>query len=67
MFPREAMPRPAQMIGAALPLTYFLDALRSILLKGAGLSTVWHDIAVLIGFATVLVTLAVIRFRKTIE
>ena len=25
MFPRQAMPAPAQWIGAALPLTYFLD------------------------------------------
>src|SRR5215207_2527590 len=34
MFPRDAMPAAAQWIGAALPLTYYLEILRGILLKG---------------------------------
>src|SRR5690606_20614594 len=34
MFPIAAMPAPAQWIGAALPLTYFLEVLRGILLRG---------------------------------
>lgn len=67
MFPREAMPPAAQWIGAALPLTYFLRALRGILLKGVGLSELWREIAAMAGFAVVLVTLAVMRFRKTVE
>ena len=41
MFPREAMPEPAQWIGAALPLTYFLQVLRGILLKGVGIVDLW--------------------------
>ncbi len=67
MFPREAMPAPAQWIGAVLPLTYFLRAMRGILLKGAGLDALWRESAVLVGFAFVLVALAVRRFHKTIE
>ena len=34
MFPRDAMPAPAQWIGAVLPLTYYLAILRGVLLKG---------------------------------
>ncbi len=67
MFPREAMPAAAQWIGAALPLTYFLRALRGILLKGVGLPELWKETVALSGFAVVLVTLAVLRFRKTVE
>jgi ABC-2 type transport system permease protein len=67
MFPRAAMPEPAQWIGAALPLTYFLRVLRGILLKGAGLMTMGRDVAVLVGFAVVLVALAVRRFHKRID
>ena len=67
MFPREAMPEPAQWVGAALPLTYFLRVMRGILLKGAGLDDLWRESAVLVGFAIVLVGLAVRRFHKTIE
>lgn len=67
MFPREAMPAPAQWIGAALPLTYFLRVMRGILLKGAGLDALWRESVILVGFAVVLVGLAVRRFHKTIE
>ena len=66
MFPREAMPAPAQWIGAALPLTYYLEILRGVLLKGVGMSELWRDTLVLCGFATGLIALSVSRFRKTI-
>jgi ABC-2 type transport system permease protein len=67
MFPREAMPEPAQWIGAALPLTYYLTVLRGILLKGVGLDGLGKEVAALTGFAVVLLALSVRRFRKTIE
>ncbi|MEI2719871.1 MAG: ABC transporter permease [Gemmatimonadales bacterium] len=67
MFPREAMPEPAQWIGAALPLTYFLQVLRGILLKGVGIEALWRQMALLMGFAVLFVALAVRRFHKTVE
>ncbi|HET7585544.1 MAG TPA: ABC transporter permease [Gemmatimonadaceae bacterium] len=67
MFPRAAMPEPAQWIGLLLPLTYYLRVLRGVLLKGVGASLLWGDTLVLVGFAAVLVTLSVRRFSKTIE
>jgi ABC-2 type transport system permease protein len=67
MFPREAMPRPAQWIGLALPLTYYLRVLRGILLKGLGAEYLWRDALVLSAFAVGLVTVSVRRFSKTLE
>lgn len=67
MFPREAMPRPAQWLGLLLPLTYYLRVLRGILLKGAGASLIWRDTLVLAAFAVVLVALSVRRFSKRVE
>lgn len=67
MFPREAMPEPAQWIGAALPLTYFLQVLRGILLKGVGIEALWRQMALLMGFAVLFIALAVRRFHKTVE
>lgn len=67
MFPREAMPEPAQWIGAALPLTYFLQVLRGVLLKAAGPDAVWRQALVLTGFAVGVAAIAVGRFRKTLE
>lgn len=67
MFPREAMPLPARWLGSALPLTYFLEILRGILLKGVGFGHLWQEGLILVLFAVVLVTLGVNRFSKTIE
>src|ERR1700736_5164044 len=36
MFPFEAMPKPAQWISLAFPLTHFLRIVRGITLKGSG-------------------------------
>ncbi len=67
MFPIEAMPRLAQMISVALPLTWFLEVLRSILLKGVGIEILWRSIAVLAAFSVLFIALAVRRFHKTVE
>ena len=66
MFPREAMPVPAQWIGLLLPLTYYLKILRGILLRGAGFTRMWQEALVLAVFATAVITLSVRRFSKTI-
>ncbi|HLG06628.1 MAG TPA: ABC transporter permease, partial [Gemmatimonadales bacterium] len=67
MFPREAMPEPAQWIGAALPLTYFLRVLRGVLLKGTSWESFWPEAAALVAFSVVLITMSVKRFHKTVE
>ena len=67
VFPREAMPVPAQWIGAALPLTHFLKVIRRILLMGTGPEQIWKEGLVMATIAAVLVTISVKRFSKTIE
>ena len=67
MFPRSAMPAPAQWLGSTLPLTYFLEVLRGVLLKGIGLRHLWQEGLILTLFAVGLVALSVNRFSKTIE
>jgi ABC-2 type transport system permease protein len=67
MFPRQAMPEPAQWLGATLPLTYYLTILRGVLLKGTGFAQLWPEGLVLSIFAVALVALSVNRFSKTVE
>lgn len=67
IFPRSAMPEPAQWVGAALPLTYFLTVMRSVLLKGVEFGDVWREALVLMGFAVLLVGMSVRKFSKTVE
>ena len=67
IFPRMAMPLPAQWLGLLLPLTYYLNVLRGILLKGVGIAELWRSTLALVGFAIVLFAVSVRRFSKTIE
>jgi ABC-type multidrug transport system permease subunit len=41
IFPRETMPLPLQWLGLIIPLTYFLQIQRGIILRGAGLQDLW--------------------------
>ena len=64
MFPREAMPTIARDIGLFLPLTYYLEILRGIILKGVGLRELWVQALALVGFAVLYFTIATLRFHK---
>ncbi|MFT3921350.1 MAG: ABC transporter permease [Myxococcales bacterium] len=64
MFPFEAMPRPAQWLSQALPLTHFMRIVRGIILKGAGFSDVASELVWLACILGVLITLAALRFTK---
>jgi ABC-2 type transport system permease protein len=64
MFPRAGMPLPAQILGLVMPLTYFMEVLRGILLKGVSITLLWRWIIPMIGLMFLFMTLSVIRFRK---
>ncbi len=67
MFPREAMPDAARLFGLLLPLTYYLELIRGIVLKGNGLTQLWPQALALAGFAVVFLGAATRRFSKTLE
>jgi ABC-2 type transport system permease protein len=67
MFPREAMPAPAQWLGLVLPLTHFLQVLRGIILKDIGIVELWRPTLVLVFLSTLFLVLSVRRFSKRIE
>ncbi len=67
IFPRAAMPEPAQWLGLLLPLTFFLDILRGVLLKGIGVRDLLVQLGALTVLASVLFTVSVRRFSKTLD
>lgn len=67
VFPREAMPRIIQYLGYALPLTYFLNILRGIVLKGVGMNYLYKDVVLLFILGFFLLTFSMIRFRKKLD
>lgn len=67
MFPFAGMPRPVQWLAEVLPLTHFLRLVRGIMLRGASLWELWHDALALLAFIAVMMTLAILRFRKRLD
>jgi ABC-2 type transport system permease protein len=64
MYPIENMPRVLQLIAAAVPARYFIDALRGILLKGNGLSQLWSETLCLALFAVLMLCAAAAKFVR---
>jgi ABC-2 type transport system permease protein len=67
MFPFAGMPVWAQYIGEALPLTHFLRIVRAVMLKGSNLSDLRYDAIALFVLMLVAMTIAVTRFRRTLD
>ena len=66
-FPFRGMPVWAQWIGEVLPVTHFLRVVRGILLKGNGAIEIWPDVWPLILFLFAVLTIALLRFRRTLD
>lgn len=66
MFPREAMPMFFNLLGNILPLTFYLQIMRGIILKGVGLSVVWPQVLSLTLFITIILTISIKKFQKKI-
>jgi len=67
LFPIEGMPTVAQYLSATIPLTYFLRIVRGIVLKGVGFSYLWPSLLPLLVFGVIIFSLAVLKFRKTLD
>jgi ABC-2 type transport system permease protein len=67
MFPFRGMPGWAQVIGQLLPSTYFMRLVRGILLKGNGWIELWPNIWPLMVFIVVVMTFAVVFYRRTLD
>jgi len=67
LFPIEGMPVVAQYLSAVIPLTYFLRIVRGIVLKGVGFGYLWPSLVPLLIFGATIFTLAVLKFRKTLD
>lgn len=65
--PIRSMPAWLQPLTLLNPLRHYTDVLRSVLVRGAGLSDVAPQLMILAAFGVVLATIASLRFRKTVE
>jgi ABC-2 type transport system permease protein len=64
VYPIASMPAPIRAVTYVVPARYFLVALRSIVLKGAGIRAFWTQLAALFIYAALMLTLASRRLKR---
>lgn len=64
VFPRDAQPGWISFMGSALPVTYFIEINRGIMVKGVGYAELIKEISILAAQSLVIVLLATLRLRK---
>lgn len=64
--PRESMPTWVQLLMLLAPNTHYVRLSQGILYRGAGLATLWPEFVVLLTTGALLLSLALVRFRRSI-
>ncbi len=64
MFPRSEMPFPIYLVTFAIPVSYYLEILRGVVLRGAGFTDLLPHIAGLAICTVVIFAISLTRFRK---
>ncbi|MCE1226105.1 MAG: ABC transporter permease [Geobacteraceae bacterium] len=64
IFPLENMPAPIQAVSHIVVARYFVTILRGIYLKDVGMETLWPQALFLVGFAALILSVAVLKFKK---
>ena len=67
IFPIENMPHAIQLATYAIPLRYYNHIIRGLYLKGSGLDVLWREGLILTGFGILNLTVASLRFRKSLD
>lgn len=67
MFPREAMPKLIYAISCTFPITYFLEILRGIIVKGVGINYLAGVTGILLLQITVIIIVTMKKFKKTLD
>jgi ABC-2 type transport system permease protein len=67
MFDIANMPNVLQYITYVVPARYFVAILRGLYLKGVGVSVLWREGLLLVGFGFLMLALAVKSFKKRLE
>lgn len=66
IFPIANMPPAIQLFSYIIPGRYFVEIVRGIFLKGAGLGVLWPQASAMAVFGLVLLTVSSLRFRKRV-
>ncbi len=62
--PTRSMPSWAYATTYVNPMSYFIEAVRTVFIRGGGLSSIWHQVLALLGIGSLMATWAVISYKK---
>ena len=65
VFERALMPLPMQIFAYFIPLSYYIEILRGIIVRGAGLDQLWPSALLMIVYGIIIFTTATIRFARS--
>ena len=67
MFPIESMPVILQWISAVMPPRYYIAAMRSLMIVGAGIDSALPEVLILTFMATLFLCISLLKFKKRLE
>lgn len=67
MFPIENMPVLLQFVAQIIPAKWYIEAMRDVMIKGLGISSILKEVSVLTLMAVVLITLSMKKFKIRLE
>ena len=67
MFPINNMPLVIQYLSRLNPMLYFMQIVRGVFLKGAGVSVLWPQMIILAFYGVLILGLSALRFRKKLD
>ena len=62
--PTRSMPSWAYATTYVNPMSYFIDAVRTVFIRGGGITSIWHQLLALLGIGSVMATWAVLSYKK---
>lgn len=66
VFPLEPMPWFVKIFSYSLPLTYYLEIIRGVIIKGTGFVELWPHTLILLVFTMIMLTMSILRFKKQV-
>jgi ABC-2 type transport system permease protein len=63
MFPIENMPVPLQILSNIVPAKWYISAVKTIMIKGLGITAVWKEICVMVFMISVLIGISLKKFK----
>ncbi len=62
--PTRSMPSWAYSTTYVNPMSYFIEAIRTVFIRGGGISSIWHQLLALLGIGSFMAVWAVLSYKK---